>query len=182
MKDCIDPRIFNRFLEDSLDSEALARLEDHCRTCEACAGELAKWKALKEKLQNVADVEVPHDLKEKVMSRIAGEKILPSTKNGGIRRNLAAIAVFTAALYCILRPLLRPMLLNMMSGILKSMSVLWYNALSAIGLDPALLLRLLGKVVAGYASLLPVFVASTIVMVAGLIMLIAKGKAARQPG
>lgn len=182
MKDCIDPKIFNRFLEDALDSKALSGLEAHCRACETCAAELAAWKALKERLQNAADVEVPHGFKEKVMSRIAGEKILPAPKYGGIRRGVAAAAVFATALYCIFRPFLRPMLLKWLSGILKAMSIMWYNVLSALGLDPALLIRLFGKIAAGYAGLLPVFAASTIVMVTGLIVLIAKGKAARQPG
>ncbi|HOK42348.1 MAG TPA: hypothetical protein PLD49_01595 [Thermoclostridium caenicola] len=182
MKDCIDQKTFSRYLEDSLEPEVLIRIEAHCRICERCAGELAGWKVLKEKLRETADVEVPDGLKEKVMSRIAGEKILPARREGGARRGLAAAIVFAAALYYLFRPVLRPILFSLISAGLKFLSALWYNALSAVGMDPAILIRLFGKIMAGFGSLLPVFMAATFLMVTGLVVLIIRGRAARQPG
>lgn len=181
MKDCITSETFSRFLEDSLDQESLLRLEEHCRACEACARELAFWKALKEKLHEASDIPMPEGFKEKVMARVSKERILPAPPAWGARLAMA-LSVLAVALCGIFRPFLRPALSELASDLLKSISAMWYSALSAVGIDPAALIRLFGKIMAGTDSLLPVFMTSTALMITGLVLLIMKGRSARQPG
>lgn len=182
MKDCITPKEFNRFLEDSLDQESLARFEAHCRTCETCAGELESWKKLKEELHNASCTSIPDGFKEKVMSRVSGERILPAAPVMGIRRGMAFAAVVAVILYSIFRPILRPLLSGLVSGIFRFLSVSLFNLLSAIGLDPGVLIGFFGNIMANLDNLLPFFITSTVLMTAAFILLLIKGRAVRQSG
>ncbi|NLU31124.1 MAG: hypothetical protein GXX04_00680 [Clostridiaceae bacterium] len=182
MKKCITPRDFNRFMDDSPDPRFIARLEAHCRDCEKCARELESWTDLKEKLSSASRIAMPAGFKEKVMSRVVKEKILPAQPAAGTRQFLAAAIFFLAALYSIFRPLLRPLLLDMVSRSVKSISVLLYNFLSSMGIDPAVLIRFFGNILANLPNLVPFFMAGTAVMTVVFVLLILRGRTARQSG
>lgn len=181
MKRCITSKDFNRFLEDSLDPGSLARLQAHCRKCRTCAGKLESWRELKEKLNTVSSITIPDGFKEKVMSRITNERILPA-RTVEAKRGLAVAIILSAILYSIFRPFLRPLLSGMASNLLKALSVVLYNFLSAIGIDPSVLIRLFGNIMASSRGLLPLFMVTTTLMVAAFILLLVKGRTARQSG
>jgi len=182
MKRCIDAREFSRYIDGMLDRKSMEGLEAHCRDCERCARELDSWKKLKEMLDGVPGAAVPEGFREKVMSRIAGEKILPARPAAGPRQILAAAILFLAALYSMFRPLLRPLLSDVLSHLAKPLSVMMYNFLSAMGIDPALLIRFLGNVMANLQELFPFFIAGTIAMSAVFALLVLGERTARQSG
>ena len=70
----------------------------------------------------------------------------------------------------------------MASNLLKSLSVVLYNFLSAIGIDPSVLIRLFGNIMANFQKLLPLFMVTTALMVIAFIHLIVKGRTVRQSG
>lgn len=181
MKRCITSKDFNRFLEDSLDPGSLARLQAHCRECRTCAGKLESWRKLKEKLSTASSIAIPDGFKEKVMYRITNERILP-VRSVEVKQGLAVAIILTAILYGIFRPFLGPVLSGMASNLLKSLSVVLYNFLSAIGIDPSVLIRLFGNIMANFQKLLPLFMVTTALMVIAFILLIVKGRTVRQSG
>ena len=182
MKKCITPRGYNRILEDMPDPRFLSRLEAHCRDCEKCAREMESWKELKDMLGSASGIAMPDGFKKKVMSRIDGERILPAQPAGGSRRFLAAAMVFMAALYSIFRPYLRPLLSGMVSRLFQSLSVLFYNFLSSIGIDPGVFIRLRGNTMANLPRIFPFFMAGTALTTVVFLLLILRGRAARQSG
>ncbi|MDY7032631.1 MAG: zf-HC2 domain-containing protein [Thermodesulfobacteriota bacterium] len=62
--------LLSEYIDDVLDSQTKAEIDQHLFTCEACSGDLASMKALVEKLRSLAPVKAPDDFLEKLHERM----------------------------------------------------------------------------------------------------------------
>jgi len=71
MSACEDIReLFDGRIDGELTAAEAARLEEHLASCEACREELAELERVWRALGVLAEVEVPEDLAERVLSRV----------------------------------------------------------------------------------------------------------------
>lgn len=72
--------LLSEYMDDTLDPDTKARLEDHLVTCKGCTEELASLRALVQELSSLEPVEAPEDfidkLRERMESRFQFRKIL----------------------------------------------------------------------------------------------------------
>jgi hypothetical protein len=183
MKGCITDKTFNRFLDGSLDDESLKKLEAHCSFCESCAGELEKWKKLKERLEKEYVVDVPVGFRERVMSRIAAERIIPASQASGAgQRLMAAVFLFALAVCSLFIPPMTQVISNIFTALIKPFSELVYNALSFLGLDSGAVIRLFGNIMENIGGLLPFFMTCAVLTAVAFVMLIAGNRQVRRAG
>ena len=62
--------LLSEYIDDVLDSQTKAEIDQHLSTCETCSGDLASMKALVEKLRTLEPVKAPDDFLEKLHERM----------------------------------------------------------------------------------------------------------------
>ena len=181
MINCISEREFNLFLEDGLDNPSISRIESHCSSCDACRNEFESWKELKENLRVAAEITVPEHFKERVMERIESEKMDSVPEKPSIRKGFALIFVSLTLLLYVLKPFTGPILQKLLTEVIKGLSSWLYAALDFIGIDPSIVIKLFGSLLANIDSFFWVFAMSTLLMISVFLFVMIRGRSARQP-
>lgn len=179
MKGCIDQTTFNRFVEDSLEAEELEGLMKHIKQCESCSREYQSWQAVKSHLGAAASIQVPKGLKDRVMERVSKEKILPAPFS--VRKGLALLMTAAVLIYFLLDPFIGNHLNTFAMALLKEFSTQLYHGMSLLGLDPAVVIKLFGSLMARMDRLFWVFASGTLFLIAALIGMILKGHLRARP-
>ncbi|MCX7774399.1 MAG: hypothetical protein N2376_14970 [Clostridia bacterium] len=175
MRNCIEEREFNLFLEDGLSHEDMRSMIDHAQTCAACREQLEGWKSLKATLDAASEIEIPPTLKVRVMEGVAKEKILPLLKPMGFRRTLAACVLVLLVAGYFLLPAVWPYIGSFVNDGILYLSTAFYNGLSFVGLDMKAVMGVFRVVVDIFNQYFWVFATSTLLLIVGFCSLILLG-------
>jgi hypothetical protein len=174
MKACLDEKSFNRFMEDALKSGEEEAIEHHIKKCPSCAKEYASWQKLKDQLDEASEIPVPQGFKDKIMTRIATEKIQAAPIS--LRRILAFAVTILALIYSIMDLFFRPDLNEFTTSLIKGISEYLYRLLDGLGIDPVILFKLFGNIMSRMDSLVWLAAGGTVLTAAAFLVLFRKGR------